>query len=68
MTDNELLQAISDMIDQKLEPVYKRLNNIENNMATKGDLVKSENMILSELDIIQEKTNQKFQNLKFKVM
>lgn len=68
MTDNELLQAISDMIDQKLEPVYKRLNNIENNMVTKDDLVKSENMILSELDIIQEKTNQKFQNLKFKVM
>lgn len=68
MTDKELLQAISDMIDQKLEPVYKRLNNIENNMVTKDDLVKSENMILSELDIIQEKTNQKFQNLKFKVM
>ena len=68
MTDEELLQAISDMIDQKLEPVYKRLDNIENNMVTKDDLVKSENMILSELDIIQEKTNQKFQNLKFKVM
>lgn len=68
MTDKELLQAISNMIDQKLEPIYKRLNNIENNMVTKDDLVKSENMILSELDIIQEKTNQKFQNLKFKVM
>ena len=68
MTDEELLQAISNMIDQKLEPIYKRLNNIENNMVTKDDLVKSENMILSELDIIQEKTNQKFQNLKFKVM
>lgn len=68
MTDKELLQAISNMIDQKLEPIYKRLINIENNMVTKDDLVKSENMILSELDIIQEKTNQKFQNLKFKVM
>ena len=68
MTDKELLQAISDMIDEKLEPIYKRLDNIENNMVTKNDLVKSENMILSELDIIQEKTNQKFQNLKFKVM
>lgn len=68
MTDNELLQAISNMIDEKLEPIYKRLDNIENNMVTKNDLIKSENMILSELDTVQEKTNQKFQNLKFKVM
>ena len=68
MTDKELLQAISDMIDEKLEPIYKRLDNIENNMVTKNDLIKSENMILGELDTVQEKTNQKFQNLKFKVM
>lgn len=29
MTDNELLLAISDMLDKKLEPINDRLKNIE---------------------------------------
>lgn len=68
MNEKELLQAISNMIDEKLKPIYTRLDNIENNMVTKADLRESENMILNELDTVQEKTNQKFNNLKLKVM
>ena len=56
------------MIDEKLKPIYTRLDNIEKNMVTKADLRESENMILNELDTVQEKTNQKFNNLKLKVM
>ena len=29
MTDNELLLAISDMLEKKLEPINDRLKNIE---------------------------------------
>lgn len=68
MNEKELLQAISNMIDEKLKPIYTRLDNIEKNMVTKADLRESENMILNELDTVQEKTNQKFNNLKLKVM
>lgn len=68
MNEKELLQAISNMIDEKLKPIYTRLDNIDNNMVTKADLRESENMILNELDTVQEKTNQKFNNLKLKVM
>lgn len=68
MNEKELLQAISNIIDEKLKPIYTRLDNIENNMVTKADLRESENMILNELDTVQEKTNQKFNNLKLKVM
>lgn len=68
MNEKELLQAISNIIDEKLKPIYIRLDNIEKNMVTKADLRESENMILNELDTVQEKTNQKFNNLKLKVM
>lgn len=103
MGENELLKAISDMIDSKLQPlndavgnvnkrldkietrldnletrldrVEKRLDNlearldkVEANMVTKDDLHRSENMILNELDRVQEKTNQKFSNLRFEVV
>jgi len=68
MNEKELLQAISNIIDEKLKPIYTRLDNIEKNMVTKADLRESENMILNELDTVQEKTNQKFNNLKLKVM
>ena len=103
MNENTLLQAISDLIDQKLEPitgtistmndrlnqmdvhlgkiderldkgekhldkVEERLDQIESTMATKDDLHKSENMILSEIDRVQEKTNRKFESLQFKVI
>ena len=68
MNEKELLQAISNIIDENLKPIYTRLDNIEKNMVTKADLRESENMILNELDTVQEKTNQKFNNLKLKVM
>lgn len=75
MTDNELLQALSKMIDKKLEPIKSEIadmkseiSDIKNDMVTKEDLKKSENMILNEVDRVQEKTNEKFNNLKFRVM
>lgn len=82
MTDNELLQAISTMIDQKLDPIKSdiadmkseiadmksEIVDIKKDMVTKEDLKNSENMILNEVDRVQEKTNEKFNNLKFRVM
>lgn len=54
MTDNELLLAISDMMDKKLkselQPIKNRLDRIENN-ATNISL-KLENEIQPQLDII----------------
>lgn len=110
MGENELLKAISDMIDSKLQPLSDaigtvdkrlgkietrldkvearldnlevrldkvetrldnleaRLDKVEANMVTKDDLRRSENMILNELDRVQEKANQKFNNLRFEVV
>ena len=54
MTDNELLSAISDMMDKKLkselQPIKNRLDRIENN-ATNISL-KLENEIQPQLDTI----------------
>ena len=33
MTDNELLLALSDMLDKKLEPINNRLEKVENNVT-----------------------------------
>lgn len=57
MTDNEqLLQAISDMMDSKLQ-----------NFATKdtldAKLTETENNILTELDRVQVKTNEHFERV-----
>lgn len=82
MNEKELLQAISKMLDEKLglvnneintmhneiDTIVSQLDNIKKTMVTKADLRESENMILNELDTVQEKTNQKFNNLKLKVM
>jgi hypothetical protein len=38
MTNEELLEQIGKVIDQKLEPINNRLGTIEKNMATKDDL------------------------------
>lgn len=68
MNEKELLQAISSIIDEKLKPLQDDIKTIKKTMVTKDDLHESENMILNELDTVQEKTNQKFNNLKLKVM
>lgn len=68
MNEKELLQAFSKMIDEKLKPLQDDIETIKKTMVTKADLRESENMILNELDTVQEKTNQKFNNLKLKVM
>lgn len=68
MNEKELLQAFSKMIDEKLKPLQDDIETIKKTMVTKADLRESENMILNELDTVQEKTNQKFNNLKLKIM
>ena len=54
MTDNELLLAISDMMDKKLkselQPITNRLDRIENNVTNIS--LKLENEIQPQLDTI----------------
>lgn len=33
METNELLQSISDMMDQKLEPIYTRLDKVDSRLV-----------------------------------
>ena len=54
MDTNELLQAISDMMDQKLEPINERLDRLEMQVKRsernlKADIIESENLILEEV-------------------
>ena len=52
MDNNELLEAISDMMDQKLEELkkdlLKQIKRTERNL--KAEIVESENLILQEVD------------------
>lgn len=52
MDNNELLKAISDMMDQKLEEqkkdLQKQLKRTEQNI--KAEIVESENLVLQEVD------------------
>jgi hypothetical protein len=38
MSNDDLLEKIGKVIDQKLEPINNRLGTIEKNMATKADM------------------------------
>lgn len=55
MTDTELLQAISNMIDEKLSPINERLDSIELQVKStertlKNEIRKSESLILDEVE------------------
>lgn len=52
MTDNELLLAISDMMDQKLKLINEKLNHLEE--RTKRMELTLENDISKKIDIIGE--------------
>lgn len=52
MTNEELLQSISEMMDTKLQ-----------NFATKDDLRELENNILEEVDTVQEKANEHYKRI-----
>ena len=60
MTDNELLYAISDMMDSKLKPVHERLQKIEitqeNNILPRLEKIEltQENDILPRLDKLEQ--------------
>ena len=64
----DTIECRLDNIEGRLDTIECRLDNIETNMVTKEDLRAAENMILGELDTVQEKTNQKFENLRFEVV
>lgn len=57
MQEQELLNAISKIMDSKLQ-------ELKANMATKDDLREVENGILSEVDRVQEKSNAHYSELK----
>ena len=51
MTDQELLQAMEQMMDRKLEPINERLNNIEEDIAgVKEDLAEVRSGVNTLLD------------------
>lgn len=55
MTDNELLTAMSELIDKKLQPINERLDSLELQLkhtenALKNEIRKSEYLILDEVE------------------
>lgn len=63
MNTDELLQAINVMLDEKLRETEHNLKDYIDQR-----LHDSENMILNEVDRVQEKTNEKFNNLQFQAI
>ena len=60
METNELLQAISDIMDQKLEPIkselQKQIKRTERNL--KSEIIDSENLILDEVSRVHHILNE----------
>lgn len=55
MTDTELIQAISNIINEKLNPINERLDSIELQVKStertlKNEIRKSETLILDEVE------------------
>ena len=61
MTNEELLQAISEMMDKKLQH-FATKGDLKD-FVTKDDLRKPENNILEEVDTVQEKANDHFKRI-----
>lgn len=56
MDNNELLLAISDMMDQKLDAVHVRMDTMENRLDAKIDTV--ENRLDAKIDAVNELLSQ----------
>ena len=59
MTDNELLTAMSELIDKKLQPINERLDSLELQMkqtehVLKNEIRKSEYLILDEVERVHD--------------
>ena len=58
MTDNELLQAMSDLLDQKLQPIKDELGTVQREVKhLKKDAIKMQAMdetILDEVERVHE--------------
>ena len=59
MVDNELLTAIENLLDKKIEPLEKRLDTLELQMKTsertlKNEIKKSEFLILDEVERVHD--------------
>lgn len=78
MENNELLQAISNMIDKKLEPIKEDIQSLRNEQAQmksdlerqikrterslKAEIVESENLILDEVSRVHNILNEHREN------
>ncbi len=74
MENNELLQAISDMMDKKLEPIKEDIQSLRNEQvqmksdlerqikrterSLKAEIVESENLILDEVSRVHNILNE----------
>lgn len=68
MVDHELLQAISNMLDSRFEGLEAGFNKIDNRFEEMEErfnkrLRSTENSILQQLDIVQEKSNNNYHML-----
>lgn len=65
METNELLQSISDMMDQKLEPIHTRLDKVDSRL----DKVDSRlDKVDSRLDELEEQIKHTEQNLRKEIV
>ena len=54
MTDQELLQAMSQMMDQKLEPINKRLNSMDDRLNSMDDRLSK---LEEDMEEVRDATN-----------
>ena len=54
MSDNELLLAISNMMDKKIEPIQKSISNIEDDIIDIKGQIKELDVRIKQVEINQE--------------
>lgn len=52
----------------EISGIKTEIADMKENMVTKTDLKRSENMILAQVDFVQERTNEKFSSLQFRAI
>ncbi len=64
MSDNELLLAISDMMDKKLQPIDERLNKLETNMTNlESNVTNLETNITQRVDSLEIRMEERFSKI-----
>lgn len=62
MTNDEL-PKLSQLLDEKLQPLAKRLTNVEQNMATEDDLKQKIQGVKKDLKGMEDRLTKKFNKL-----